>query len=220
MIGSVRLPTILHRRLASQLGNPRGAAGRLVARILNKGNAGLISSAIAAAGPRPGDSAADIGFGGGIGLPLLLDVVGADGRVYGVDRSEPMVRRAERANRRAVTAGRLDLRTGSMTALPLADASLDAVISTNTVYFIDDVAIAFAEFARVLRPGGRLVLGVADPEVMADIPFTKYGFRIRPMAELTDALATAGLSVTDHRRLDESARSRHLLVAVRPATNP
>lgn len=214
------VPTILHRRLASQLGNPRGTAGRLVARMLNKGNLGLISSAIAAAGPRPGDSAADVGFGGGIGLPLLLDAVGTDGRVYGVDRSEPMVRRAERTNRRAVGAGRLELRAGSMTSLPLADASLDAVISTNTVYFIDDIATAFAEFARVLRPGGRLVLGVGDPDMMADIPFTKHGFRIRPIAELTETLAAAGLPVTDHRRLDDDARARHLLVATRPATNP
>jgi len=214
------VPTVLHRRLASQLGNPRGAGGLLVARILNKGNFGLISSAIAAAGPRPGDSAADVGFGGGIGLRLLLDAVGADGRVYGVDRSEPMVRRAERTNRRAVAAGRLELRAGSMTSLPLEDASLDAVISTNTVYFIDDIALAFAEFARVLRPDGRLVLGVADPEAMADIPFTKHGFRIRPIAELTEALAAAGLPVTDRRRLGEDARSRHLLVATRTTTSP
>jgi arsenite methyltransferase len=210
----MRLPDSLMRRLARQLGRPSGVVGRLaVARMLNRGNQATVTAAVDALELRRGEVAADIGFGGGLGLTLLLDRLGMAGRVHGVDLSPAMLRRAASRFRRERR--RLTLHLGSVTELPLDDASIDAAICVNTVYFVADLEKAFAELARVLKPAGRLVLGAGDPDMMAAMPITRHGFRVRPIEELTAGLAEAGLPVTEHRRVGSGDRAFHLLVARR-----
>ena len=89
---------------------------------------------------------------------------------------------------------------------------MTGAICINVVYFVSELDSAFAELARILAPGGRLVLGIADPEAMAAMPFTRTGFLIRPVDELVETLATAGLPVTGHKRLGKSEHAYHLLV--------
>jgi SAM-dependent methyltransferase len=100
-----------------------------------------------------------------------------------------------------------------MTALPLEDGSVDAIFTTNTVYFVDDLDAAFAEIARVLAPAGRFVLGVGDPDLMGRARMlTENGFRIRPVAVLEAALSAAGLSPLRHEKFAHSGLGFHLLV--------
>src|SRR4029077_15695089 len=80
--------------LAAQLGNPTGLRGRFVGNMLNRGNRGAIAAAIGAWALRPGAAAADLGFGGGVGLTLLLEWVGLQGHVDGVELSPTMLSRA------------------------------------------------------------------------------------------------------------------------------
>ncbi|MEU2120322.1 class I SAM-dependent methyltransferase [Nocardia niwae] len=198
--------------LAGQLGNPHGALGKGVAFVLNRGNKAAIAGAVEAAGLAPGSAAADIGFGGGAGLPLLLERVGAGGMVHGVEISADMLARARASHRDDIDAGRLRLVEGSLTALPLPDDSLDATITVNTVYFVPDLTAVCTELARVVRPGGRLVIGIGDPDAMAKLPFTSYGFTLRPVPEVIAALEQAGCAV-EHRRLGTTPIPHHLLVA-------
>ncbi|WP_280205796.1 class I SAM-dependent methyltransferase, partial [Nocardia cyriacigeorgica] len=114
-------------------------------------------------------------------------------------------------------AGRLRLAEGSLTALPLDTDSLDAAITCNTIYFVTDLPAACAELARVVRPGGRLVIGIGDPDVMNKIPFTGYGFTLRPIAEVIDTLSAAGCTV-EHRRIPNPPIPFHMLIA-RPAAS-
>jgi arsenite methyltransferase len=205
------------RALARQLGHPQGWFGRLVGRILNRRNAAAVEAAVAAVPVRPGDVLADIGFGGGVGLDLLLRRLGevdpAGGRVHGVEVSETMLAAAGRRFRRHVAAGRLQLHLAPVEALPLADSAVDAAITLNTIYFLPDLPAAFREVHRVLRPGGRLVVGLGDPEAMTRIPVTREGFRLRPVDEVIDALGTAGLVVAEHRRVGTGQDAGHLLIA-------
>jgi arsenite methyltransferase len=201
--------------VAGQLGRPHGLLGRGVAIMLNRGNRRSLAAAVQATDIAPGGVAADIGFGGGVGLGLLLDRVGDDGLVHGVEVSEDMLRRARSRFAAYVEAGRLRLTDGSLTAVPLDDNSVDAAITVNTVYFVPELDAACAELARVLRPGGRVVVGIGDPEAMARLPFTSYGFTLRPVSDVIAALQKAGLGVVEHRRLDDVAIAHHLLVARR-----
>ena len=205
--------------LASQLGHPDGLRGRLVARALNRANRGNVTSAVEATGLLPGQTAADIGFGGGVGLPLLLASVRPGGRVHGIDPSATVLDRARHAFRAETASGTLTLQPGSLTALPLSDACLDAAITVNTVYFVADLDLAFRELARVLRPAGRAVVGMGDPDDMARSPVTAHGFTLRPVEEVVASLARAGLATVERRRIGQGHDAMHLLVARRAQTS-
>lgn len=155
--------------------------------------------------------AADLGFGGGLGLALLLDRVGARGQVVGVDVSPAMVRRAGRRFRREVAAGRLLLREASVTALPLADGSLDGAMTMNTIYYVADLRRVMTELARVLKRTGVVVVGLSDPANPILAPMTAHGYRIRPIEEIVGVAKTAGLGLRQHSRVDLSLRAPHLL---------
>jgi SAM-dependent methyltransferase len=206
--------------IAGQLGRPHGRLNRIVAVALNRGNRPAVAAAVRASAAAPGDVVADIGFGGGIGLSMLLDRVGAGGVVHGIEISREMLDRARARNIRHRAAGQLRLSEGSITVLPLPDHCLDAAITVNTIYFVADLDEACSELARVLRPGGRLVVGIGDPEAMARLPFTGYGFILRPVDDVIAALRTAGFDLTDHQHLDDIAIPHHLLVVTRSAEGP
>lgn len=214
-IGSIHevnsLVTRAMSTVAAQLGNPHGLLGKGVARILNRTNRFAIEAAVAAAEVRTGQAVADIGFGGGIGLTLLLRAVGADGTVHGVEISPDMAARAKSRFVREVGTGQLRVVEGGLTELPLADVSLDAAITVNTVYFVAELDRACAELARVVRPAGRVVVVIGDPEAMAGMPFTANGFRLRSVAEVSAALERAGLTV-EHRVIDRQPIAAHLLI--------
>ncbi|WIY06839.1 class I SAM-dependent methyltransferase [Amycolatopsis mongoliensis] len=179
--------------------------------MLNRRNHTAVVKAVAALELSGGETALDIGFGGGLGLTLLLREAGT---VHGVDISATMLERARETFRKEIATGRLVVSEGSMTALPLAAGSVDAIVSTNTVYFVDDLGKAFAEVARVLAPGGRFVLGIGDPDLMGrSRMLTENGFRIRPIAEIEATLDAAGLALSRHERFAHSGLGFHLLVA-------
>lgn len=210
----VPVPDVLFRVLGRQLGGPSGPLGSLVARMLNKGNAAPVAAAVEALDLSGHETVADIGFGGGVGLDLLLAATDLGGRVHGVEPSVAMLARARRTHRDAVAAGRLELHEATMATLPFTDGALDGWVSTNTVYFVEDLDVALREAARVLAPGGRGVVGIADPDWMAREPFTRHGFTLRPVAEVEESLAAAGLAV-EHRKLGRREPVFHLLVGTR-----
>ncbi|HEV7146007.1 MAG TPA: class I SAM-dependent methyltransferase [Pedococcus sp.] len=208
------VPDVLLRTLSRQLGGPSGPLGALVAQMLNRGNGPEIAAAVGALDLTGTEEVADIGFGGGLGLDLLLEATHEGGRVHGVEPSPDMVKRARKAHPAQVAAGRLALHQAGMESLPIADGALDGWISLNTVYFVQNLPPAFAELRRVLAPSGAGVLGMADPEWMERQPFTKYTFTVRPVTEVVAALTTAGLSV-EQRTMQGSAAFR--LLVCRPA---
>jgi arsenite methyltransferase len=57
------------------------------------------------------------------------------------------------------------------------------------------------------------VIGVGDPGVVKGLRFTAYGFRLRPVDEITAALAAAGLPIVEHRRVGDGRISAHVLIA-------
>jgi arsenite methyltransferase len=198
--------------MASQLGKPTGLRGVLVGRMLNRSNRGFITQAIDALSLQPGAVAADLGFGGGVGLAMLLERVGPNGQVHGVDFSPTMVRQASRRYRADVASGRLHLEYGSITELPLQDASIQGAITINTIYFIADLDRAFAELARVIAPTGWVVVGIGDPQMMARIPTTPFGFSIRQPDAIAAAAKSARMVLQDHKRVGQGDNAAHLLV--------
>jgi arsenite methyltransferase len=137
--------------------------------------------------------------------------VGDDGVVHGIEIADDML---SRAKAKFGSDRRLRLARGSLTELPLDDGTVDALITVNTVYFISELDGACRECARVLRPGGRAVIGIGDPDVMARLPFAKHGFTIRPVSEIAAALQNSGLQV-EQRRIEDKPIPRYLLIGTR-----
>jgi len=182
--------------------------------MLNTGNRSMIKAAVDALDLSPGTTAADVGFGGGIGIQLLADAVGDNGRVHGIDQSDLAVTKARQTHAAAIASGRIMIHQASMTAIPIDSASIDGAISTNTVYFLDDEALSMAltEFARVLAPAGRLSLGVSDPGAMEHNPLLEHGFTNRSIDALESAAGMAGLRLAGQSRSGSRDHSPHVLV--------
>lgn len=202
-----------HAVAASQLGHPHGLPGLVLGRMLNRANKAVTTAAVDTLDIPPGALLADLGFGGGIGLELLLAALEDGGQVHGVDLSDTMLASASRRFRRQISTGLLVLHEAPIEHLPMETASLDGVIMLNTLDYISDLAGALNECARVLRPSGQLVIGLGDPEAMASGPVTGHGFRVRSLVEVTNALLTVGLEVDQHHRVPVGDRLYHLLVA-------
>jgi ubiquinone/menaquinone biosynthesis C-methylase UbiE len=184
--------------------------------MLNNRNRRAVFTAVDLLDLREGETAADIGFGGGFGLVLLLGKVGERGTVHGVDISETMLTKAAKLHRMD---NRFQPHAGSITELPLPDNSVDGAITVNTLYFVDELDRAFAEIARVLIPGGRIVIGIGDPDAMSKNPVTQHGFRLRPVADVVRTLTASGLTLEKNELLGTSRFTFHLLVArVAPET--
>ena len=106
---------------------------------------------------RPGETVLDLGSGAGLDAFLAARQVGPGGRVIGVDMTPAMLERA-RANAAKAGLAQVEFREGRLEALPVESGSVDAVTSNCVINLVPDKRAVFAEVARVLRPGGRLVV--------------------------------------------------------------
>jgi arsenite methyltransferase len=149
---------------------------------------------------RPGETVLDLGSGAGFDCFLAARQTGETGRVIGVDMTTAMLAKA-RDNARSGGWQNVEFRLGEIEHLPVADQSVDVIISNCVINLSPEKPLVFREAFRVLRPGGRLAVSdmvtsvTLPPEVQKDMAL--YAGCIAGAAsvkELEEMLSGAGFT--------------------------
>lgn len=182
--------------LAEHLANPEGATGIAVTAHLNVINALPYTAAIDKLQLQRNEAILEIGFGNGHEISRLIDC--ATGVKYsGIDHSETMVIEAVARNAAAVASGHVFLARGTSNDLPFEAGSFDAVLALNVICFWQQPTADLEEIRRVLKPGGRLIIGVLAPWSTNDLPVFQHGFTFYDQRQLEALLLDAGFRSCD-----------------------
>ena len=176
------------RFVAQQLSHPAGILGFVIRHLMNRSNARLNAFALNKLDASLGDRVLEVGFGGGLLLPQLVERASL---VCGLDRSAQVVGAASARFAQAVRDGRAEFHEGAVESLPFADGRFNKAISINTVYFWKSLEAGFAELHRVMSPGGRIVIGFLPKEFMDRMNMPKDIFTSRTPEDVCEAMAKA-----------------------------
>jgi arsenite methyltransferase len=174
-----------------------------------------------------GETVLDLGSGGGIDVLLSARRVGPTGKAHGLDMTDEMLELA-RENARKAGVENVEFHKGYIEQIPLADASVDVVISNCVINLSADKAKVLREVARVLRPGGRVAVSdvIADEDMdeatRADMQaYTGCIAGALTEREFRRALADAGLTeieISETHRVHDQAASA--IVRARKPSGP
>lgn len=156
------------------------------------------------AGLQPGQVVLDLGSGGGIDVLLSAQVVGSTGKVYGLDMTDEMLELA-RSNQRQAGIDNVEFLKGHIEEIPLADQSVDVILSNCVVNLSGDKDAVLRESLRVLKPGGRLA--ISDIVVRGEMPES-----IRRNVELWSGCVAGALDEDDYRSRLERAGFQNVTI--------
>lgn len=161
---------------------------------------------------RPGETVLDLGCGGGFDVFIAGRRVGPTGRAIGVDMTPEMISRARRnleAYRRQTGLNNVEFRLGEIEHLPVADGSVDVIISNCVINLSPDKPQVWREMMRVLRSGGRVA--VTDLALLKPLPDP-----VRHSVEALIGCVAGAELVEDTRRWIESAGFTGITLNSRP----
>ena len=171
---------------------------------------------------KPGEIVLDLGSGGGFDCFLAANQVGPTGRVIGVDMTPEMLTKAKE-NARNGGYTNIEFRLGEIEHLPVADNSIDVILSNCVINLSPDKPSVFREAFRILRPGGRLAISdvVATSELPVEVrnDLDLYCGCVTgaiPIAELKCILEEAGF---ENIRIQPKEKSREFIQEWAPEHN-
>jgi SAM-dependent methyltransferase len=156
------------------------------------------------AGLKEGEVVLDLGSGAGFDCFVAAPLVGPGGRIIGVDMTPAMIETA-RENAKKGAFPNVEFRLGEIENLPLADSSVDVVISNCVINLSADKKRVFQEIQRVLKPGGRVA--ISDMALLKELPE-----KVRQSVEAYIGCVAGAIHVDEYRRLVEDSGLRDVRV--------
>lgn len=177
--------------LAKQLGYPSGIFGRLLIKLLNKGNATMNDFTFQQLDLQSGDAVLEIGFGGGYLFEKIIDSQ-IPGRIAGIDPQLDVIKMGNKKFSQAITQGGLELQQANGESLPYGENTFNKICTVNTVYFWSNPQTILAECARVLQPPGKLVICYNSPAFLEQAKLTNHGFKTYEPEALERLMGSSG----------------------------
>jgi arsenite methyltransferase len=166
---------------------------------------------VAIASLKPGDTVLDLGAGAGFDCFLAAKKVGQQGRVIGVDMTPEMIDKA-RENAQEGNYGNVEFRLGEIEHLPVADNSVNVIISNCVINLVPNKYEVMKEAYRVLKPGGRIA--VSDLALRGELPR-----KIKEnMAAYVSCVAGA-IQLDDYKKVVQSAGFRDVKFTINQAAS-
>jgi SAM-dependent methyltransferase len=198
---------------ADQLAEKIGYTADEVRGLPEGANMGLsCGNPTAIAALKAGEVVLDLGSGGGFDVFLAGPRVGPTGRAMGVDMTPEMLaiaRRNAATYRERTGLDNVEFRLGEIEHLPVADASVDAVISNCVINLSPDKAQVWREIARALKPGGRVA--ASDMALRRPLPDA-----IRSMVEALVGCVAGAVTVEAYRAMVEAAGLTDVVLRPKP----
>ena len=194
--------TLTTKELAKHLRQPDGERGKQVGLQMNKGNKYICLNSYKVLNPKNGDHVLEIGMGNGFFIKDLLGMA-KDMTYVGLDFSETMIQEATLLNKDFIEKGIVSFKQASIENLPFDDNSFDSITTTNTLYFWPNPAANAKELLRVLKSGGKLLIGYRGKDCMDQLELTKYNFEKYKIEDVENLIKAAGFNKVVSEIIDE-----------------
>lgn len=143
--------------LQSQGGKPAGFIGYIIGKLMNVFHITDYKLGLSKLSDADNLICLDIGCGGGKLVKLLASQM-KNGKVYGLDHSEQMVRLSREVNKSFIKNGLVEIVQGSVSALPFSDSQFDVISAFGTIHFWPDLDISLKEIYKKLKPSGKFLI--------------------------------------------------------------
>jgi len=171
---------------------PSGIFGRFImSRFFEMGNVELNALVYETLSIVGNDHVLEIGFGPGTLIKKIAERL-EKGIIEGIDLSEPMVATAQKKNRKYINNGKVKIHLGDFDTIDFEDSHFDTIFSVNTIYFWKNPNATITNICRILKPGGKLVIGFHDKREMEKMSLDPDVFQLCSTEDLTELLSIYG----------------------------
>lgn len=182
------------REMAAQLRQPNGDEGIKTAEWMSDGNKTIILDTLRTLNAGANDRILEIGMGNGHFVPEIVSIHPSI-TYSGCDFSELMVTESRKNNQEWIAKNQVEFLHTNGVLLPFEEQTFSKIFTVNTIYFWEEQPLVLAEFTRVLKQEGLLVIGLRPKRLMENIPFTRFGFNLFSKEDVDDLLTENGFEV-------------------------
>ena len=186
------------RFIGNQFRKPTGFFGKIVSRLMIKGNSPEYDKIIPVLEVNQEDNLLEIGYGHGVGIDRIASKYNC--KISGIDFSELMFREASKRNKKHLDNKKVTLYLGDFLSSEIILNQYDTVFCLNVVYFWDKLDEPFIKIWRVLKEGGLFCMFMAHRDDLTKVKFAKDGiFNKFSIEQVIDHLKLAGFDSISYK---------------------